>query len=36
MNDMIAADIHAELVIMNKTLDIIAKSLKLMAQGDLK
>ena len=36
MNDIIAQDIHHQLVNMNKTLDIICKSLKLMAEGDLK
>jgi hypothetical protein len=36
MNDLIAAELIHKLDCMNKTLDIIAKQLILIASGDLK
>lgn len=36
MNDEIAAALVHEIKSMNKTLDIICKSLKLLSSGDLK
>lgn len=35
MNDVIAAELIREIQKLNKTLDIIAKDLKLVARGDL-
>lgn len=36
MNDFIAEQLLHEIKNMNKTLDVICKSLKLLAEGDIK
>jgi len=36
MNDLIAVDLFNQLKILNKTLDCIAKDIKIIARGDLK